>query len=79
MSGAGRPGGLPIATEGTTVQSRTIVAVSDRLAYANGWAIADYRAEPAGTARAQMDAFLAKYRLAGWWIVDQRPEASQAA
>ena len=61
------------------MQSRTIVAVSDTLAYLNGWAIADYRAAPPQAARAQMDAFLAKYRLAGWWIVDQRPEAGQAA
>ena len=61
------------------MQSRTIVAVSDTLAYANGWAIADFRAAAPGCARAQMDAFLAKYRAAGWWVVDQRPDAGQAA
>ena len=45
------------------MRSRTIVVVSDRLAYANGHLM---------FSGGDMDAFIRKYRAAGWWVDDQR-------
>ena len=61
------------------MQDRTIVVVSDALAYVNGWAMADYRRESPVRARDLMDLFIAKYRNAGWPVVDERAEAAAAA
>ena len=55
-----------------SMESRTIVVVSDHLAYASGHVVAAYL-DPR-----QLDAFLEKYRRAGWWIVDRRPRATAA-
>ena len=54
------------------MESRTIVVVSDHLAYASGHVVAAYL-DPR-----QLEAFLEKYRRAGWWIVDRRPRATAA-
>jgi hypothetical protein len=53
---------------------RTIVVVSDTLAYTSGIPIADYSAFSAERAVALMDLFVAKYRAAGWEVVEHRPE-----
>lgn len=61
------------------MRDRTILVVSDGLAYVNGWVMVDYRAEPPGRARELMNLFVARYRRAGWPVVDKRPLAAAAA
>jgi hypothetical protein len=58
---------------------RTIVVVSDRLAYAGALVVADYAWLAPAAARLAMDGFVARYRGAGWRVVDHRPEAAAAA
>jgi len=58
---------------------RTIVVVSDRLGYVGALVVADYAALAPAAARAAMDGFVARYRGAGWRVVDHRQEAASAA
>ncbi|HEV8637623.1 MAG TPA: hypothetical protein VG370_25675 [Chloroflexota bacterium] len=58
---------------------RTIVVVSDQLAYVGPVALADFSPRPPGVARVVMDAFVARYRNAGWRVLDHRCDAASAA
>jgi hypothetical protein len=51
---------------------RTIVVVSDQLAYLGSVALPAFSASAPGEARAAMDAFVARYRNAGWRVLDHR-------
>jgi hypothetical protein len=58
---------------------RTIVVVSDRLGYVGTLVVADYAWLEPAAARAAMDAFVARYRGAGWRVVDHRQDTASAA
>src|SRR5262249_15528562 len=73
----GPPIGGPYEREGRRM--RTIVGGSDRLGYVGALVVADYAALAPAGARAAMDGFVARYRGAGWRVVDHRQEAASAA
>jgi hypothetical protein len=58
---------------------RTIVVVSDRLGYVGALVVADYTWLSPPAARAAMDGFVARYRKAGWRVVDHRQDTATAA
>ena len=58
---------------------RTIVVLSDRLAYAGPVALTDFAPYAPWVARVVMDAFVARYRNAGWRVLDHRCDAASAA
>jgi hypothetical protein len=57
---------------------RTIVVVSDQTAYVGRLVMVEY-AHLGAAAAAAMDAFVARYRAAGWRVVDHRATATTAA
>ena len=58
---------------------RTIVVLSDRLAYAGPVALTDFAPYAPWVARVVMDAFVAGYRNAGWQELDHRCDDTPAA
>ena len=58
---------------------RTIVVISDRLAYVGSVALADFSPRRSGVARVLMDAFVAGFRNAGCWVLDHRCDAASVA
>lgn len=61
------------------MKSRTIVVVSDALAYVNGHVVADFRLWRGGSATTAMDVLLDKYRAAGWRVLDHRTMPAHTA
>jgi hypothetical protein len=58
---------------------RSIVVLSDRLAYAGPVALTDFSPCAPWVARVVMDAFVAGYRNVGWRVLDHRCDAASAA